>query len=302
MRPQKEWKSYEEQLRILKQRGLLIKYENKALSYLKTIGYYRLSGYLYPFRKPSEVGQRADDFIENSYFEDAKALYMFDKKLRQLALDGLERIEVTLRCNIAYRLGKYDAIAHTKDKYFDPDFDHKKWLNRYYCLVDRQSKTDFVNHHKKYYGELPIWACTEVWDFGSMSILFKGMKTEDKDAIASLYGIKSGKSLGTQLHALNFIRNVSAHYSRLWNKKVIGRASLKGFNDPTLRALPNNSVFTYFCVIQYLIKQICPNSTWKNRFIDTLDRFPQVQNNAVNLKQFGLDKEIVDINSWNLWT
>lgn len=84
MKQHKEWKSFNAQLELLKNRGMLINEERKALGYLKSIGYYRLSGYLYSFRQidPSNPKNRLDQFIPNSCFEDIKALYIFDKKLR----------------------------------------------------------------------------------------------------------------------------------------------------------------------------------------------------------------------------
>lgn len=73
----KEWKSHTEQLTLLKQRGLHITHETKALYSLKTIGYYRLSGYLYPFRAKNIDGTKLDTFLPNSHFEDVKQLYIF---------------------------------------------------------------------------------------------------------------------------------------------------------------------------------------------------------------------------------
>lgn len=75
-RPMKEWKDYSQQLDILQTRGLLIDDEKQALVYLKTLGYYRLSGYLYSFRKISHQGGRSDYFLENSRFSDVKQLYI----------------------------------------------------------------------------------------------------------------------------------------------------------------------------------------------------------------------------------
>ena len=115
----KEWKSFDDQLSQLKTRGLVIENDLKALGYLKTIGYYRVSGYL----------------------------YLFDKKLRQLALDALERIEVAMRVNIAYQLGKYHPLAHKKSEFFDSNFRHSEWLDRLDSLIRREGKTSFVKHH-----------------------------------------------------------------------------------------------------------------------------------------------------------
>lgn len=111
----KPWQSYEEQLDLLISRGLVVTDRAKALEYLRRIGYYRLSGYWFPFRELSEPlilldehGRKPakkqrketrialDDFRPGATFEDAVRLYVFDKKLRLLAMDALERIEIAL--------------------------------------------------------------------------------------------------------------------------------------------------------------------------------------------------------------
>lgn len=300
MKPQKIWTSFSDQLEILKGRGLIIDNERQALGYLKTIGYYRLSGYLYSFRQfdPTIPKKRTDQFMPHSRFEDVKQLYMFDKKLRQLTLDALERIEIALRVNLAYELGKYDSLAHQKKTYFDPEFEHQKWLDRYNVLIERESKSSFVKHHLEHYGELPIWAGCEVWDFGTMSLLYKGMLAKDKDRIAKIYHLKDGKHLQTHLHAFNFIRNVSAHHSRLWNKPIIFKANLKGLKDEQWRKLDVAQPFVYFCLIKRMLDILCPKSTWGERFLGLLKEFPDVENGAVELKQMGVT---IEPNEWKLW-
>lgn len=300
MKQPKIWKSFNEQLELLKSRGMVVKDEKKALGYLKSLGYYRLSGYLYSFRQidPHCPKTRLDQFIPNSQFEDVKALYMFDKKLRQLALDALERIEIALRVNIAYELGKYDPLVYQKSQYFEPHFDHQKWLNKYQNLVKRDEENSFVKHNLEHYGYLPIWAASEVWDFGTMSMLYKGMLAKDKERIAKIYHLKDGKHLQTHLHAFNFIRNVSAHHSRLWNKPIIFKANLKGLQDEQWKQLNAAQPFVYFCLMKRMLDVICPHSTWGERFLKVLDEFPCVENGAVSLKQMGI---IENLNEWRLW-
>lgn len=300
MKQQKIWISFQDQLTLLQQRGLVIDDEKKALGYLKTLGYYRLSGYLYSFRQIDEANPktRLDQFIPNSRFDDVKALYMFDKKLRQLALDALERIEIALRVNIAYELGKYGPLVHQKAEYFEEKFDHQKWLVKYQNLVARESENSFVKHHLDHYGNLPIWAACEVWDFGTMSMLYKGMLLRDKDRIAKIYHLKDGKHLQTHLHAFNFIRNVSAHHSRLWNKPIIFKANLKGLIENQWKILDVTQPFVYFCLMKRMLDVICPNSSWGERFLKVLEEFPQVENNAIDLTQMGIT---TDLNDWQLW-
>lgn len=300
MKQPKIWKSFNEQLELLKSRGMVVKDEKKALGYLKSLGYYRLSGYLYSFRQidPHCPKTRLDQFIPNSQFEDVKALYMFDKKLRQLALDALERIEIALRVNIAYELGKYDPLVYQKSQYFEPHFDHQKWLNKYQNLVKRDEENSFVKHNLEHYGDLPIWAASEIWDFGTMSMLYKGMLAKDKERIAKIYHLKDGKHLQTHLHAFNFIRNVSAHHGRLWNKPIIFKANLKGLQDEQWKQLNAAQPFVYFCLMKRMLDVICPHSTWGERFLKVLDEFPCVENGAVSLKQMGI---IENLNEWRLW-
>ena len=301
-RPIKEWTSFSQQLELLKNRGLIVEHEQKALGYLKTIGYYRFSGYLYSFRQVNVQNRshKLDNFIDGSHFEDVKNLYMFDKKLRQMALDALERIEVALRVNISYSLGQYSPTAYLESQYFDKGFNHAEWLTRHQKAINDQQrkKNTFVNHHTRYYSALPIWVSCETWDFGTMSTLFKGMKDSDKDKIAKIYHLQSGSHLQSHLHAFNYIRNVSAHHSRLWNRAVIFQGSLKGLSDKQWQALSVKKVFVYFCLMKRMLDVICPNSNWSERFLALLDEFPQVANNAVNLKQMGMD---VDPKSWQLW-
>lgn len=301
-KPIKEWTSFSQQLELLKNRGLIIEDEQKALGYLKTIGYYRFSGYLYSFRQvdAQNSSHKLDCFIEGSHFEDVKNLYMFDKKLRQLALDALERIEVALRVNISYTLGRYSPTAYLDSQYFADNFNHEKWVIRHQSAIDNEQrkKNTFVNHHTRYYSALPIWVACETWDFGTMSTLFKGMKDSDKDHIAKIYHLQSGSHLQSHLHAFNFIRNVSAHHSRLWNKAIVFKASLKGLSDREWQDLSVKKVFVYFCLMKRMLDVICPNSKWGERFLALLDEFPQVGNNAVYLKQMGVD---IDPKSWQLW-
>lgn len=296
----KLWKSYDEQLEILKSRGLQIDDEKNALGYLRSIGYYRLSGYFYSFRQfdPQNPNSRLDRFITDTRFGDVKSLYMFDKKLRQLALDALERIEVALRVNIAHTLGQYDPLSYKDNKYFTPGFNHTEWLNRHDNLVEREKKTGFIKHHLEHYIDLPIWVACEVWDFGTMSMMYKGMLNKDKDRIAKLYRLKDGKHLQTHLHAFNFIRNVSAHYSRLWNRDITFKASLKGLSDAEWKSLPINKPFVYFCLMKRMLDIICPRTEWGSRLLALLDEFPDVANEAVSLRDMGLEN---NPRNWRLW-
>lgn len=312
----KPWKSYVDQLELLKSRGLLVDDEAKALNYLERIGYYRLSGYLYPFRE-LEITQddsgklgyiRRDEFKENSHFKDAVKLYVFDKKLRLLAMDALERIELAVRVDIAHLLGELDVHAQENAGLFHGNFSkkeddhgitkHQAWLEQHDALIHRARRVPFVEHYLDKYGKLPIWVAIEIWDFGLMSKLFAGMKRNNQIPIANKYGAADVRVFVGWLRSLNFIRNISAHHSRLWNINILERASLLQDND-YWKQQNNARPFYYFCIMQKLLKIICPKSNWHGRFKELMDEFPAVENNAVSLNDFGL---IENWKEWDLWS
>jgi abortive infection bacteriophage resistance protein len=319
MKEDKPWKSFSDQLAILTDRGLQVDNKAAALNYLDRIGYYRLSGYWYSFRQLEInlddegrlIHQRLDQFIDKSHFEDAVKLYVFDKKLRLLALDALERIELSIRVDIAHLLGEQDIHAHENPALFHGHFSrqvitkgkgkgktrHQLWIERYEQMLFRARREPFVEHYRNKYGRLPIWVAIEIWDFGLMSKLYAGMKPSDQLVIAMKYGAANGKAFAGWLRSLNFIRNVSAHHSRLWNINVLERSAVLQ-NDEFWQQLNNARPFFYFCLMKRLMDVICPNSGWSTRFLDLLNEFPEVGCKAVSLADFGL---LEDWGEWSLW-
>jgi len=138
----KPWRSYAEQLDQLVKRGLQVTDRARALDHLERIGYYRLSGYWFAFRersgpvvvlgddgrKPRKIKTETlalDQFKVGATFQNAVDLYIFDKQLRLLLTDALERIEVALRVDLAHTLGKLDKFAYLKPELFHEDFSVK---------------------------------------------------------------------------------------------------------------------------------------------------------------------------------
>lgn len=306
LKPLKPWLSFDEQLKILESRGLLIGDRPKALDHLQRIGYYRLSGYWYPLRtinKPASAIDfpiRSDQFIEGSSFKDVVQLYIFDKKLRLLALDALERIELAVRVDVAHALGKHDPLAHTMAEHLHGNFakkvipdgankgktQHDVWLAKYNALLSRARRQPFVEHHIKRYGQLPIWVAIEIWDFGLLSHLFSGLTHADQKAIALTYSASDGQTFAKWLRSLNYIRNVAAHHGRLWNLNVVERS-------PVPRNLPNSldnaRPYLYFCLMQLLLQIIAPDSSWGERVKSLLiNEFPTTLNGALKLSDFGV--------------
>jgi len=319
---QRPWCSYQDQIEILKSRGMMVTDEAAALSYLERVGYYRLSAYSYPFRifkieQDQSSGQlvstRQDDFVANTQFVDAVHLYLFDKKLRLLVLDALERIEVAIRVDIAYLLGERDVFAYQSITEFHPTFANRieryngrsrfdNWQDRYAGLLSR-SKEDFVKHYRAKHGpDLPIWVAVEVWDFGAISQLFSMMKVPDQEKIARKYGVDDFKVFASWLRSLNYLRNLAAHHSRLWNRNVIDQPSLPqpgsipwcddfiGKSD--LIAKP----FLLLAIVRHMVNVICPNTGWHDRLREHIGQFPAIHSDRkVTAEDIGLTE------NWRGW-
>ena len=177
-------------------------------------------------------------------------LYVFDKKLRLLFLDALERIEVAIRAGIAIRLGKRDPWA-----YLDRSQFHKSWImsrldrngnvvEAGYDIWQRKvlqtlngSKEEFTAHfNRKYSNKLPIWEVIEIWDFGMLSHVYAGLKDADRYEIAKKYGNEQHSDMKSWIRMMNNVRNICAHHGRLWNRNIADSPALPDPSRiPTLR-------------------------------------------------------------------
>jgi len=313
----------DQQIELLMSRGMRIDNVAKARTYLERIGYYRLSAYWYPFRNSKlqtnpQTGQKetlvTDNFKDGANFSKVIKLYVFDKKLRMLVLDALERIEVSFRTDIALTIGKHDIRAHRVPKYLHGNFaikfkknstitEHEEWLDRQDKNF-KNSREDFAKHFKiKYLNDTPpIWISTEVWDFGALSRFYGGLTINDGDAIAQSYGLPNKRTLSTWLRSLNDSRNICAHHSRLWNKPLVNipswpRSSFTCDLDHIANDRHSQTrLYATLLALRFLLKTINPNSTWGARLIDHVSTFPS--DLCLNLTQAGFPNNWRELPIW----
>lgn len=325
----KPWKDYRAQLAQLQARGMAADDPERAIDYLHRIGYYRLSGYWFAFRersgklvlldengrKPKKVKEETlalDSFRPGTRFHDVVDLYVFDKRLRMLVLDAVERIEVAMRVEVSHTLGQLDTFAHLRPDLLHEDFaakmhpdvcltQHHQWCTKQAQLIGR-SREEFVKHNKAKYGlPLAIWVACEVWDFGTMSTLYNGMRVQEQDEIAGRFGLSNGRIFATWLRGLNYLRNVCAHHSRLWNRNVIDQPKLPPVaevawvdsfdKDARLRARS----FLLLCLCRHVLRVVNPRSTWPERVKEHLLDFPNLDHVGLNLSAMGVPDNWIDI-------
>lgn len=265
---------FEQQLNKLCQDGLEIADEEHSLRCLSNINYYRLSPYWIPFK----THENPKKFQPGSSFSDILDLYEFDRKLRLIVIDALERIEISMKTNIAYYLAnEYGVFSHEDVNNFHKKFKHREWLEKIRKETER-SKEPFIKHFKSNYREypkLPIWVAIEIVSFGAMSHLFKGLKSKDKQAIANTAFDLHYKTLENWLHFLTYIRNICAHHSRLWNKEFAIKPTNEGLSKDWLPPISPNKGRCFFLLLMLknLLTQVGNTEEWKSSCEKLFERF-----------------------------
>lgn len=269
---------YAGQLQQLKNRGLIIDSDAKALHLLENISYYRLSGYWYPLLDNPKT---AHNFKTGSTLKTAFNLYCFDRELRKLILGELEKIEVAVRAKMIYILShRHGPFWYTNSTLFINPGGHATTLtsiNREYGRTDEKFISDFK---AKYSDPMPpSWMMLEITSFGSLSMLYQNLKSShDKRDIAHFFGLDD-TTFASWLHSIVYVRNVCAHHSRLWNRVM--RISPQIPLTPTypwisVTSIPNpiagrpsvglnNRTYFLLSMIIYLLNTINPKNTFRQK-------------------------------------
>lgn len=289
--------SHEQMIEQLRGRGLDVPDTERAGRYLKQIGYYRLSPYMIPFQE----GREDHTFASGTGFDDVLGLYVFDRHLRLLVLDGLERVEVAVRANLTDTM----AEAGGPHWYLDPGWfastaEHQRLLDQIQtecrdqlarpaeAVGDQVLYPSALEHYLTRYAQPelpPSWVMVEMLTIGQLSHLVGNLsQRRHRTAIARGLGIND-PLLVSWLRTYNRVRNICAHHGRLWNvglgvypalptaPNVVwlsDRDALAGHPDRAKRLYP------VLVSIQSVLTTVSPHSSWAARLTDLLHRHPSV--------------------------
>ena len=274
--------SFTDQITLLKQRGMVLGNETKALHLLQNISYYRLSGYWYPLLSDKQ----RHIFKPGSTFEAAYNIYKFDSELRKLIIAELEKIEVAVRTQTAYILStQYHAHWFEDSSLFSNPVRHTKVLAKIEEEYNR-SDEEFITAFKAKYSDHfpPSWMTMEIASFGTLSILYGNLQPgRAKRSIAAYFGLPD-TVFASWLHCIVYVRNICAHHSRLWNKILSIRPLMPRSPRNTFIALPaSGTQQTYFVLsmIIYLLNTVNPNHSFISRFKELLNRYPSIDVRAM---------------------
>ena len=281
--------TYEEQVEYLQvHHGLVVRNKKEATEILKQVNYYRLSAYGIGLKKKDDAEKYKDGVSLDSIFE----LYTFDSALRNLLIHTIEQIEIQLRTQIAYYLAiRYGAECYidvnnfVDKKNHDDESIHDNLIKNFKKECIRQSNSPFVRHHnKKYGGHFPIWVAIELFSFGNLSSLYSIMKPEDQKAIASLYNTET-QYLRSWLLALVEVRNICAHYGRLYNMPL--KQSPHLYREYANYREKLNKLFPVIIVIK---RMLLSDTRW-NQLLQALIKLMTEHSDVVNLSFMGFPRD-----------
>lgn len=252
----------DEQVENLKSIGLIVDDEEYAKKILNDISYFRLIKAYSLNLKPKN-----GNYDGQTTSKQIVDLYLFNANFRQIIFPQIEKIEINVRCRIAnYFAEQYGVLGYLDADYFVDAHYHKEFLEDIEEEVGRNSKAPFVRNFKENYegGNLPIYALVEVFSFGTLSKFYKNMLNKDKKAIAKMFGV-GYTYIESWLESISYVRNICAHYGRLYNAKLSKTPIL--YKEYTQKGIGNNRIYGVLLCMKYLLK----NDVHWNLFVDRIE-------------------------------
>lgn len=292
-----------------KERGLVIENYDRAKRYLQNAGYFRLTGYMYHLQK--DDGSHV--FEQGTTFNHIIDTYQFDKKLRYLLAEYLERIEVATRSLVsnAYSL-KHGFYWYMESTHFEkpkiPEgrstekvLDVHNYINTIIKEYYEKATEQYLKNFKyKYTSEScpPSNMAMEILSMGQLAKLLVALKKKD----AEVQKVGQAFKLPIQILSSWFIylanvRNICAHHSRLWNKKVTAdRFTIPKLNYAFHGNLPsdfNTTVYGILSIMVRLLNSINPENSLISKFQQLIKEYPNI-----DLSQMGFPSDWMENPAW----
>lgn len=284
--------SIAEQIALLERRGMDVPDRDRADHYLRHISYYRLRAYWLPFEVQAQApGDHL--FAAGTNFESAIELYVFDRELRLLVMDAIERVEVSLRGSSAHHLAtKYGPHGYVDPTIYDRPHYYARGLTSLLEEIKRSSDT-FIEHYKRTYDNPklpPVWMSAEVMSLGQLSKWLGNLKLrQDRQAIAKPYELDE-RVLVSVAHHLTYVRNICAHHGRLWNKQFTVTMAMPNYPGALKLALnpaSSRKLYNTLVMVGYLLAIVAPGSSWRSQLVELLKKCALAQPAAMGFPPTG---------------
>ncbi len=285
--------SLEDQADQLLARGLLAD-RDQLIKRLSSVSYYRLSGYLYPFRC-----QGGNNYREGTELEIVWRRYCFDRRLRMLMLDAVERVEVAVRTQLVHHFSLNHGAFGYCDEANLPNLKVNEYIDWRSSLIieTKRSKEAFKSHFFTNYGDshknLPLWMAAELMSMGSLLTFYKGVGKDIQTQVAKHFGMPA-ELLLSWLRSLNAARNICAHHARLWNRTLgyaPGLPQRNKFPEWHLTSEDGKKLFTQnrsgllLFICHTFLQSISPTSRWRERVNRLFEEYPEIPACAMGLPE-----------------
>ncbi len=307
-----------EQVALLKARGLSIRDEARAAHFLEAVSFFRLTPYMRPF----QVAGNADHvFLSGTGFRQLSQLYDFDRRLRLLVIDAIERVEVAARAAISNHMGPaHGAHWYLQRNLFKNRYNHARLLStiesaqqkalqdyqrevaridrlthadeaRKTALRQRRAQESYARHYALTYNQpalMPGWAMLEELTIGELSHLYRALaKDSDRKAIGQPLAAPA-PLLDSWFHTLTVVRNICAHHARLWNRELgikPEQPKQANFSWPGYlrRSDQHTRIAVVLAMLHHLMQQVSPHTRWHQRLADLLNEYPEIPKPAMGL-------------------
>ena len=265
-------------VRLLQSRGLSVNDTAKAESYIEYIGYYRLSAYMYPLL---QIPKEQHRYKPNTSFSQVMMLYRFDKKLRLLIFNEIEKIEVAVRSAIVNA-----GCEMTNDPFWMTDSRNFIDARKFQHTMDlintelRRSREDFIVHFKETYSDPypPAWILAEVLPFGVITNIYSNIKAPRiKKRVSQKFGLQVAP-FESWLTIVALTRNSCCHHARVWNKQNTIRPMMPNRMSGRWITLQTNPMRTYFdlCIIKYFLNVLSPQNDMTDKLKTLLISSPGI--------------------------
>ncbi len=261
-----------EQINLLESKGMEFFDMPFASRTLSIIGYYRFSGYAYPFRNNIDNSS----FVEDTSFEKVFSIYEFDRSLKSLLFSYLGRIEIAFRTLIIdkFSVGTSDALWYVNPANFTDKEEYGKFIDKIQENIS-ESKEDFIKHFRENYADPfpPAWMALQIVSFGALVKLFSNFNNKElQGEVSKHFGCDNVERFISWMNTLVYLRNICSHHARLWNRAIKKVPEAFNFGIKTKRWTESDLTRLYYsvCVIGFLLKTLYPGNNLKKKLASLL--------------------------------
>jgi len=274
---------------LLQQRGLTINNPAETSYSLQHIGYYRLAGYWQIFQNDRVL----HTFVPGTTSEQIIELYNFDRELRLLLLDAIERIEISFRSVMVNEM----SVNYGPTWFSEPTLAfNEDTMDTIIDIINNEldrSNEDFIKHHDRKYGKEehpPAWKIVQVLSFGTLSKIYGNIDkgVPEKKNIAKIYGLPADEWLHSWMQVISVLRNYCAHHSRVCYRvfsfppKEMRRPKLPWIkNMPPAGGQLSQHLYYQLCAVRYLLHTACPNNQFNDRLKQLITQYHGIDLNRM---------------------